>query len=78
VIETGTCPVCGGGRSVAGKPCHNCGGQTMSRTPTGIVPVRVDGTPCEHSYIVRHTHRDTLTRFVCKYCIHAHSIDSGD
>jgi hypothetical protein len=57
--------------------CNNCGGQTMSSKPTGRVPVRADGTPCRHDYLVRAKGR-CLTEYTCRYCIHHFVIDSGD
>ena len=57
--------------------CDNCGGQTMFTTATGEVPLRPDGTPCLHEYVVRKTGA-CLHEFDCKHCGFHYVIDSGD
>ena len=58
-------------------PCNNCGGQTMFGSPSGKVPLRKDGTPCNHEYESKTIGR-CLTRYSCKHCSSSHDIDSGD
>ena len=92
-MQHGICPVCNGtGRIPAGgknkylygydahtdtHPCKNCGGQTMSLTPTGRVPLRPDGTPCTHNYTGIPAGR-CYTKYFCKHCNDVYHIDSGD
>lgn len=92
-MEQGTCPVCNGtgrapyiqghwygykyDRATNTVCCYNCGGQTMSLTPTGKVPLRPDGTPCTHEYKGRNAGR-CYTTYTCKHCGDTYSIDSGD
>ncbi len=91
--EYGTCPVCNGtGRKPVGPndpwsygydketntvACTNCGGQTMSLTPTGKVRLRPDGTPCTHEYKGRSA-GNCYTTYDCLLCGDSYSIDSGD
>lgn len=58
-------------------PCHNCGGQTMYGQPTGVVPLRADGTPCVHEYTGRNAGR-CYTIYTCKHCGQTYDIDSSD
>ena len=58
-------------------PCNNCGGQTMWGKPTGMVPLREDGTPCVHEYTVREAGR-CYRIYTCKHCKYSFDIDSGD
>lgn len=57
--------------------CDNCGGQTMESNPTGLVPLRADGTPCKHEYVGVKT-RNCYTEYTCKHCGDHYAIDSGD
>lgn len=57
--------------------CTNCGGQKMFSSPTGLVPLREDGTPCVHEYNGENAGR-CLTRYTCKHCGDQHDIDSSD
>jgi hypothetical protein len=57
--------------------CRNCGGQTMGGRPTGVVPLRADGTPCLHEYVGVNRGR-CYTEYSCKHCPSKYSIDSGD
>lgn len=59
------------------SPCRNCGGQTMSGHATGQVPLRPDGTPCEHSYREQLAGR-SYYKYDCAHCGHHYSIDCGD
>jgi hypothetical protein len=59
-------------------PCDNCGGQYMSLKPTGVVPLRADGTPCLHRYGQRKTIRNCLNEYKCDHCGDVHQIDSSD
>jgi hypothetical protein len=56
--------------------CTNCGAQTMYGRPTGQVPLREDGTPCEHKYESTNTGR-CLTRYKCVHCVSVFDIDSS-
>ena len=76
-IETGICPVCNGEKTVNGKRCLNCGGQTMDMTPRGYVNLNKDGVPCTHQYKSREVGR-CLTRYTCVHCGGSYDIDSGD
>lgn len=58
-------------------PCTNCGGQYQSLTPTGLVNLNKDGSPCVHSYTSKTTGR-CLTRYTCKHCDDQYTIDSSD
>lgn len=58
-------------------PCTNCGGQTQSLTPMGIVKLNSEGKPCTHSYTAA-TVGHCLTRYTCKHCTDSYTIDSGD
>lgn len=58
-------------------PCNNCGGQTMSGRPAGVVPLRLDGTPCLHEYVHQNAGR-CYHRYTCKHCGDVYHIDSGD
>jgi len=58
-------------------PCKNCGGQTMYGRATGQVPLRPDGTLCQHSYISRNAGR-CYTIYTCEHCSHYYNIDSSD
>lgn len=58
-------------------PCNNCGGQYMYGKPSGVVPLRKDGTPCVHEYAGRSGGR-YYTIYTCKHCSSSYSIDSGD
>jgi hypothetical protein len=57
--------------------CTNCGGQTMSLRPTGMVNQNSEGNPCTHSYTSETIGR-CLTRYTCKHCNDQYTIDSGD
>jgi hypothetical protein len=57
--------------------CTNCGGQTQSLTPMGIVKLNSEGKPCTHSYTSATVGR-CLTRYTCKHCTDSHTIDSSD
>lgn len=62
-------------------PCTNCGGQTMFGTPTGLVPLRADGTPCLHTYAEHSTPQERQRgahRYRCTGCGERNTIDSGD
>lgn len=58
-------------------PCNNCGSQTMYGKATGEVPLRKDGTPCEHEYKSYNVGR-CLTQYDCVHCTFRFQIDSGD
>lgn len=58
-------------------PCGNCGGQTMHGRATGQVPLRLDGTPCKHSYVGRNAGRCYYI-YTCEHCAHSYDIDSSD
>lgn len=58
-------------------PCTNCGGQYMCGKATGRVPLREDGTPCLHDYVVTDGRR-CYHRFSCQHCGDRYVIDSGD
>lgn len=57
--------------------CINCGGQTQSLRPTGLVNLNSEGKPCVHSYTSETIGR-CLTRYTCKHCTHQYTIDSSD
>jgi hypothetical protein len=57
--------------------CCNCGGQTMSGNPLGVVKLRPDGTPCTHQYTGKNIGR-CLNSYTCTHCGDTYSIDSGD
>lgn len=57
--------------------CTNCGGQTQSLRPTGLVNQNKDGDPCVHSYTSETIGR-CLTRHTCRDCNDQYTIDSGD
>jgi rubredoxin len=58
--------------------CRNCGGQTMSCVPQGVVPVDPGtGLGCVHSYVERNAGR-CYTINTCSKCGHQYDIDSGD
>ena len=91
-MTTGVCPVCSGSkRQPAGDfrfthtydketdtvACQNCGGQTMWGKPTGLVPLRPDGTPCSHEYKGVEAGR-CYVRYICKHCSDVYGIDSSD
>ena len=57
--------------------CNNCGGQTMTMSPTGKTRMRDDGTPCVHEYDSRQAGR-CYTIYTCKHCGYSYDIDSGD
>lgn len=57
--------------------CTNCGGQYMMGHPTGMAPLREDGTPCKHAYIGKVIGR-CLTEYTCKHCGDRYEIDSSD
>ena len=57
--------------------CNNCGGQRMYGSPTGMVNLREDGTPCTHAYTSETVGR-CLTQYTCKHCGDRYQIDSGD
>ena len=57
--------------------CTNCGGQTQSLTPTGIVKLNREGVPCTHSYTSTNVGR-CLTQYTCTHCDSSYTIDSGD
>jgi len=57
--------------------CDNCGGQKMFSRPTGLVPLRNDGTPCKHNYVGRNAGR-CYTEYDCTECGDRYGIDSGD
>jgi hypothetical protein len=57
--------------------CRNCGAQTMGGRARGYVPLRADGTPCEHEYQASTIGR-CLTLYKCKHCSDRHEIDSSD
>jgi hypothetical protein len=69
---------CGWDKETDTIPCDNCGGQYMfSRGPTGLVPLRPDGTPCNHEY----SHQlisNCYHGYTCKHCGDKHNIDTGD
>jgi len=44
---------------------------------TGQVPLRPDGTLCQHSYISRNAGR-CYTIYTCEHCSHYYNIDSSD
>jgi hypothetical protein len=59
-------------------PCNNCG-YGMFSTPSGMVNLRPDSTPCEHNFV----HHQNLGRCYNSYkCTHdcgsSFTIDSGD
>jgi hypothetical protein len=58
-------------------PCKNCGGQYMFGKPSGVVPLRKDGSPCTHEYSGRSGGR-CYTIYTCNHCSSSYSIDSGD
>lgn len=58
-------------------PCDNCGGQTMSGRGTGLVTLRIDGTPCRHEYRYQSA-GNCYHRYTCRHCGHVYHIDSGD
>ena len=49
----------------------------MSGSPTGIVPLRKDGTPCVHEYHKLSNGPD-YTLYVCKHCNYSYSVDLRD
>lgn len=57
--------------------CNNCGGQKMFSNPTGVVPLRKDGTPCKHEYTSVKAGR-CYTKYTCIHCDDRYDIDSGD
>ena len=62
-------------------PCGNCGGQTMSLSPTGVVPLRPDGTPCTHIYQETGpvaSRQRGWHEYTCTGCDDQYAIDSGD
>ena len=80
-MAQGTCPVCNGTGVVTASngrtdECRNCGGQKMFGTPTGMVNLREDGTPCKHQYERSEIGR-CLTKYVCIHCKDSYTIDSG-
>jgi hypothetical protein len=58
-------------------PCDNCGGQKQSLEPTGIVPLRSNGTPCTHEYEGKKI-SNCYWGYKCKHCPDYFTIDSGD
>jgi transcription elongation factor Elf1 len=58
-------------------PCDNCGGQKQFELPTGLVPLRPDGTPCKHEYKGTKL-GNCYWMYTCKHCGESHNIDSGD
>ena len=58
-------------------PCDNCGGQMMYGKPSGLVNLRINGTPCEHEYAGTKL-GNCLHRYTCKHCPSHYTIDSGD
>lgn len=59
-------------------PCNNCGGQTMTSTPTGMVYLRYkDSKPCTHDVNGKKV-GNCLYEYSCKYCGFTYQIDSGD
>jgi hypothetical protein len=89
-LNMGLCPVCEGAKyrpipddikkyypGATHLPCGNCGGQTMGGVASGMVRLRLDGTPCRHEY----THRSggrCYHIYTCKHCSDSYDIDSGD
>jgi hypothetical protein len=57
--------------------CTNCGGQLQWGKPTGMVNLRVDGTPCVHEYTSKNI-SNCYNGYTCKHCGDYHTIDSGD
>lgn len=85
--KTGTCPKCLGAKLIPNewypefgkpeRPCNNCGGQQMLSGPSGVVPLRPDGTPCLHEYkLIRE--RNCYRQYECTHCGHRYDYDSGD
>jgi len=56
--------------------CCNCGGQTMSCTPTGEVPLNYEGVPCTHEYTYTKL-GNCYHGYICNLCGHKYKIDSG-
>lgn len=90
--NTGICPVCNGTKEIplsaedkkyswnkdkTHKVCYNCGGQRMYGIATGIVPLRIDGTPCKHEYEGIKMGR-CYYKYTCKHCNYSYDIDSSD
>lgn len=89
----GVCPKCNGCKELplserektyswyagkTGRPCTNCGAQTMYGQATGIVLLRKDNNePCLHEY--NYTKLGNCYHgYNCKHCGHSYQIDSGD
>lgn len=57
--------------------CNNCGGLIMWGKPSGLVPLREDGTPCVHEY-TSYSRGRCWTQYKCKFCTLSFDVDSGD
>lgn len=64
------------GQIVATVECGNCGSQYMHGRATGQVPLRPDGKACRHSYASESAGK-CLTRYTCRHCSDAFTVDSG-
>ena len=92
---TGVCPVCNGSgqvpltdeeksyswnRDKTSKNCHNCGGQYMFGSASGLVPLNKNGDPCVHEYEANwpYGRNRGITDYKCKHCGDSYTIDSTD
>jgi hypothetical protein len=62
-------------------PCRNCGNPYTGDVPSGVVPLRSDGSPCAHEYrMVYSDHQGQLSMYLyeCLRCPASYRLDHAD
>jgi len=59
------------------RRCGNCGAQYQYGKPTGQVPLRSDGTPCQHQYTASEGQWRGTTNYTCRHCGDYYMVDGG-